>query len=155
MPWKSYLHFFLEIKCCSRNQEVIEFLATDGLWEPLEKTIRLIMSRLYHLPGFLSADVESDGRKQPAALQFFLCASSFSLALSLSLKSSGASHKMLPIVRVQSPLGAFSGIERWQSFSFINNGSVGVHCAFPFFLFFFGQVVQPSRTSDLSIQQLV
>jgi hypothetical protein len=42
---------------------VIEFLATDGLWEPLEKTIRLIMSRLYHLPGFLSADVESDGRK--------------------------------------------------------------------------------------------
>jgi hypothetical protein len=71
---------------------------------------------------------------------------------SFSLEASGESHGNASgrlYVSSHYSLGAFSGVERWQSFAFINSGSTGRgdHCRS---IFQFGQV----HASSLKDQQL-
>jgi hypothetical protein len=85
-----------------------------------------IMGGHFQHPHLLSADVKSDERKQKKKIAcitlIFLCGSSPFHSPFLSRQASGASHRMLHIVRVYCLVTScclFSGIGRWQSVSFI------------------------------------
>ena len=99
MPRKSYMyfssHFFFGLRGGIKQEPRSDkSLKTDGLWEPLEKTIQLETTG-DSIAEFSFCRCQIRWAKIAFSTLFF-----FSLWLLFSLDASGASGKMPPIVRV-------------------------------------------------------